>query len=171
MYVRLGLPSGVLPWGFSPKSYTHFPPVCDTFTHPSQGPWYESKLCSSSFRCLLQRDAIFHPLRFKYFPESPALDLSCVCSSVSARYEATRCNFMCFHLCAGGRPAFWTNGNNRPPNKTLIIEPPSSSKPHRNVEFFTPTSIAPCARRLGTQFFLGGWSGGASPLFSSWRWL
>ena len=49
----------------------------------------------------------FHPLRFKYFPKSPALELSCVCSAVSARDEVTRCNFVYLHLYAW-RPAFRT---------------------------------------------------------------
>lgn len=35
-HVRLGLASGVLPWGFPPKFYTYFPPVRATFpTHLS----------------------------------------------------------------------------------------------------------------------------------------
>ena len=57
-HVRPCFASGVLPWGFPPKFYTHFPPICATLPTLLTVLHVSKKLWSPSFRCLLQCDVI-----------------------------------------------------------------------------------------------------------------
>ena len=148
---------------FPTKILYTLPHICATFPTTLIVLRMSKILCSSSLRCLLQRGVIsilFCSNIFLQVVRSNCL----VCVLPSVRGTKLHVVILFTFICTLEDHHSERIGNNHSPNKTLIIEPPSSSKPHRNVEIFTPTYIAPCARRLGTQFFLGG---GASPLFSA----